>query len=216
MNTPTLATLALNGAQRILPVDPPPPRVGRLAVGQVLHELQHHRQREPTRGRGGLAAAREEGGELVVPVDRAERVSDAQAERALAERAFGKRRSRDAAGLVGHRRRGLPAPRHRSAAGRAGPHHRPTRPDTPSRARDRPAADFATSVKVGPVPTSGSGSAGDCSGSDADRLVPSQALSVRRACLTAPIATACCTSMWASSGLLGSSQTLTSPELHES
>ena len=44
-------------AQRILPVDPAPHGVGRLAVGQILHELQHHGQREPAWCRRRLAMA---------------------------------------------------------------------------------------------------------------------------------------------------------------
>jgi hypothetical protein len=33
-----------------------------------------------------------------------------------------------------------------------GPHHRPTRPNPPSRARDQPAREFATSINVGNGP----------------------------------------------------------------
>ena len=68
-------------AQRIFPVDPAPHGVGRLAVGEVLHELQHHSQREPARCRRRLTVAGEQRRKLAVPIHRTKRVSDTQAKR---------------------------------------------------------------------------------------------------------------------------------------
>ena len=135
--------------ERVFPVNPAAHGLGRLAVGQVLGELQNHRQREPARRLRGSPAAGEQGCELAVLVDRAERVGDAQA-----ERAFGKGGARDAAGLLGHRGRGLRAQRHSIGLRQGGAPSRPKRLDTLPRPRDHLAGEFATSVTVGNGPIS--------------------------------------------------------------
>ena len=94
-------------AECILPVDPSAHRVGGLPIGQPFHVLQHGSQGEPARCFSGLAAAREQGGELAILVDCAECVCDKQV-----GGAFGKRRTRDAAGFFGYCRRVLRVQRH--------------------------------------------------------------------------------------------------------
>ena len=86
-------------AQRILPVDPPPDRVGRLPVAQPLGELQHRDQGQAPRGVRRLAANRVEGGEHPVVVDRTQLVAQAHGRTALWERG-----RRDLDGRGGNRR----------------------------------------------------------------------------------------------------------------
>ncbi len=90
--------------ERILPVDPAPHGISRLAVGQVLHERQHHSQGEPTWRFGRLAVARKQFRELMVLIHGAKRVGDAQAERIL-----GASSTSNAAGFIENHGRVLPA-----------------------------------------------------------------------------------------------------------
>ncbi len=73
-------------AQRILPVDPPPDRVGRLPVAQPLGELQHRDQGQAPRGVRRLAASRVERGEHPVVVDRTQLLAHAYGRTALWKR----------------------------------------------------------------------------------------------------------------------------------
>ena len=99
-------------AECILPVYPSPHRVGGLPIGQASPRTKgkHGSQGEPTRCFGRLAAAREQLDELAILVDRAECVCDKQVGRGV-----GERRTRDAAGLLGYRRRIVRVQRHWSA-----------------------------------------------------------------------------------------------------
>src|SRR3954447_5087689 len=70
---------------KVLPVDPRPHRLGGLAVGQVLAELQQGDQRQAPGRQPRLAEPGEEVGEIGVGEDGAELVTELQQRVALAE-----------------------------------------------------------------------------------------------------------------------------------
>ena len=119
----------------------------RLAVGQVLHELQHHGQRKPTRRFCRLTTAWKQRHELAVLIHGAKRFGDAQAERALGEGSTG-----NAAGLFRHNRRVL-----RAQHGESFREDRSTSPSLHRSTHRQNAgsgpADFATSISVGSTPS---------------------------------------------------------------
>ena len=63
-------------AQRVLPVDAGQDGMNGLTVGEILKELKDGDQREFPGCDGGLAGGGEEGGEILVGVDRAELVTE--------------------------------------------------------------------------------------------------------------------------------------------
>ena len=84
-------------AKQVLPIDPGAHRLGGLSIGQVFAELQQGDQGQPPRREPGLAALREEVGEVRVGEDGAEFIAQLEERIALAEGG-----SRDARGLRGH------------------------------------------------------------------------------------------------------------------
>jgi len=87
-------------AEEILPVDPAPDSIGRLAIRQPLRELQQGHQRQAPWRLGRLALGREEAGEAAVVEDRAEPVAQAQQQVAARER-----QTRDMGRVVRNRQR---------------------------------------------------------------------------------------------------------------
>jgi hypothetical protein len=101
------ARIAQLQPQGILPVDASPHRLGRLAVREAFHELEHADEGEAPRGRGRLPTHGEECGEVVIRVDGADRLPEGQAERPFREGRLG-----DPGRLGGHRGKGLRPQRH--------------------------------------------------------------------------------------------------------
>ena len=87
-------------AEEILPVDPAPDSIGRLAIRQPLRELQQGHQGQAPWRLGRLALGREEAGEAAVVEDRAEPVAQAQQQVAARER-----QTRDMGRVVRNRQR---------------------------------------------------------------------------------------------------------------
>jgi len=84
-------------AEQVLPVDAGAHRLGRLAVGQVLAELEQGDQRQAPRRQARLAEPGEQVGEVGISEDGAELVPQLQERVALT-----KGRARDARRLLGH------------------------------------------------------------------------------------------------------------------
>ncbi|GGL60238.1 hypothetical protein GCM10014719_71680 [Planomonospora parontospora subsp. antibiotica] len=72
-------------AQRVLPLDPAPHRVGGLPIGQVLGVLQHRYQRQLPGRQAGAPTRPEHARELGIGEQRAQRVADAHRHRAFGE-----------------------------------------------------------------------------------------------------------------------------------
>jgi hypothetical protein len=104
------ARIGQRQAERVLPIDPTPDRLGGLAVRQPFCELQHRHQCQPPGCFGRLATPREQVGEVFVGVDTAQRVPQLQARIATRER-----RSRHTHGLLGHGLDRFGMQRHRAA-----------------------------------------------------------------------------------------------------
>lgn len=101
------ASIGKRQAEKILPVDPTPDGIGRLAIRQLLRELQQGHQRQAPWGLGRLAPGREEVGEAGVVEYRAKPVAQTQQQIAARER-----QPRNVGRVVGQRQRRCRAQTH--------------------------------------------------------------------------------------------------------
>ncbi len=95
------ARIAELKAEGILPIQPAAHRIRRLPIRQPLHELQHRDHGQAPRRLSRLSSSREEVGEVLVMVERAQRVAQLHNERAVGEAG-----AHDVGSLLGHRRDG--------------------------------------------------------------------------------------------------------------
>src|SRR5258708_30949328 len=65
--------------ERVLPVNPSPPRIRCLSIRKRFHELQHRNKSQPTRSLSRLTATRKQRRKLLVLIHAAQHISDAQA-----------------------------------------------------------------------------------------------------------------------------------------